>query len=60
VVEVLAQLDQFGRAVTGRLRLRAMSSTYCVQLEYPPHADVVNTAARRTPLSRMAPTASST
>jgi len=40
-------------------RPRAMSSTYCRQLEYPPQADVVNTAARRIPLSRMAATVSS-
>ncbi len=38
----------------------AMSSTYCLQLEYPPQADVVNTAARRMPSSRIAATVSST
>ena len=40
-------------------RARAMSSWYCAQPEYPPHAEVANTAARRIPLSRMAATVSS-
>ena len=39
---------------------RAMSSLYCVQLEYPPQADVAKTAARRTPSSRIRATVSST
>ncbi len=37
-----------------------MSSWYWVHPEYPPHADVVNTAARRIPSDSIAATVSST
>ena len=37
-----------------------MSSWYWVQPEYPPHADVVNTAARLMPSTRIRSTVSST